>query len=125
MKRKGYHAAYYRANRSRMIQQSEAWSKKHPTYARERGWRAQGLDLTWDAFLLLVAKVDGRCEICGKVQGQKLQPDHDHQTGALRGLLCTRCNTMLGYAGDSPEVLRGGAEYLLRKPTAIFNGGDL
>lgn len=38
--------------------------------------------------------------------------DHCHATKAVRGILCTSCNWMLGDAKDRPEVLRAGAAYL-------------
>ncbi len=34
------------------------------------------------------------CEICGEVK-KSLCVDHDHGTGALRGLVCYRCNNLL------------------------------
>ena len=38
------------------------------------------------------------CAICKKVpEGKRLGVDHDHDTGAIRGLLCMRCNLDLGY----------------------------
>lgn len=40
------------------------------------------------------------CGICGrppKPGGRKLHRDHDHRTGALRGLLCWPCNRALPY----------------------------
>ena len=38
--------------------------------------------------------------------------DHDHETGAVRGLLCNGCNIVLGHAYDNPEVLKNLANYL-------------
>ncbi len=57
----------------------------------------------------------GACAICKadpKEIGQTLAVDHDHSTGAVRGLLCAECNRMLGCARDKPEVLSAGADYL-------------
>lgn len=40
--------------------------------------------------------------------------DHDHQTKAVRGLLCTNCNMTLGHMKDDPVRLREAADYLER-----------
>ncbi len=41
-----------------------------------------------------------------------LQVDHDHETGARRGLLCRPCNQALGHARDEMDRLGGLIEYL-------------
>jgi hypothetical protein len=42
------------------------------------------------------------CNICGKNQKKKeLSIDHDHQTGKIRGLLCTACNVALGHLDNT------------------------
>jgi len=46
--------------------------------------------------------------------------DHDHDTGAVRGLLCGGCNKILGFACDNPDVLLGLIEYL-KEPGTIHN----
>jgi hypothetical protein len=53
---------------------------------------------------------DGRCAICDKKA--KLFVDHDHDTGAVRALLCTRCNVGIGMLADDPVVLELAAAYL-------------
>ena len=40
--------------------------------------------------------------------------DHDHTTGAVRGLLCNHCNWGLGHLKDNQEVLRRLMSYLQR-----------
>jgi hypothetical protein len=43
----------------------------------------------------------GLCAIYGST-GNRLQVDHDHETGLMRGLLCQSCNTREGHAvGDA------------------------
>lgn len=58
--------------------------------------------------------IQNKCWICGAAPGPKkrLAVDHDHGTGAVRGLLCDPCNGGLGYFRDSPELLRRAVAYL-------------
>lgn len=51
------------------------------------------------------------CTVCGK-GGVEICWDHCHQSGKFRGWLCHPCNWILGFAEDSPELLRKLAEYL-------------
>jgi hypothetical protein len=82
---------------------------------RRRGmemFRAYGL--SDEQYMAALAGACGRCAICGEPcrSGRRLSIDHDHATGAYRGLLCDRHNRGLGYFQDSPELLRKAAAYL-------------
>lgn len=57
---------------------------------------------------------DGRCAICGDANPGRRgwQVDHDHTTGAVRGVLCRSCNLGLGNFRDSPALLTAAAAYL-------------
>ena len=60
---------------------------------------------------------NGRCAICGVDSnsiGRRLSIDHNHESGAFRGLLCHNCNVLLGHAKDSPDLLRKAICYLLQ-----------
>jgi hypothetical protein len=78
-------------------------------------------NLTSEAYRGMLRRQRGVCAICrtrecfinrrtGRTQA--LSVDHNHDTGAVRGLLCVRCNRMLGYAKDSPKILRNAIFYL-------------
>lgn len=64
----------------------------------------------------LLAEQDGLCAICfgPPDDNRKLSIDHCHETGKVRGLLCTRCNMGLGYFRDAPNVLESAIGYLAR-----------
>ncbi len=53
---------------------------------------------------------DGRCKMCRKAKS--LVVDHDHQTGKVRGLLCSRCNVFLSYIENSPDLYSTALQYL-------------
>lgn len=55
------------------------------------------------------------CQLCGSTV--KLCLDHDHETGTIRGVLCSSCNTGMGMLGDSPQGLWKAFSYLLGVPT--------
>ena len=52
------------------------------------------------------------CAICGvSFESRKMNIDHDHVTGGVRMLLCSRCNTGLAYIEDDTYLL-DSLEYL-------------
>jgi hypothetical protein len=63
----------------------------------------------------MLAAQGGACAICDATK-DKNQPhfgvDHDHDTGKVRGILCSQCNRALGLFKDSPELLRGALRYM-------------
>jgi hypothetical protein len=53
------------------------------------------------------------CAICRQPSvGQRLSIDHCHETGIVRGLLCSPCNLGLGSFRDSVERLESAIRYL-------------
>ena len=43
---------------------------------------------------------------------ENLVPDHNHQTGNFRAILCAKHNMALGSFNDNPQILREAADYL-------------
>lgn len=74
--------------------------------------------ITPEEYDTLLAQQGGVCGICGREpnRGISLHVDHDHATGAVRGLLCFRCNNALGDFDDDPVLLRAAAAYLGPEP---------
>lgn len=83
---------------------------KNPTYFRafklqlKYGMSEKGYDG-------LLAKQEGKCAICGG--SDRLVVDHDHATGAIRGLLCHGCNAGLGFL-ERREWMQRARRYLAR-----------
>lgn len=65
----------------------------------------------------------GCCAVCGRraeeTDGGRLNVDHDHDTGAVRGLLCGHCNRGLGHFSDSESLLLAAAEYLHSRESGV------
>lgn len=70
------------------------------------------LDFTTADYDRLLAAQDGHCALCPSVpKTKRLQVDHDHKTGRVRGLLCFRCNKYLHGWMDAAWLL-GAALYV-------------
>ena len=85
---------------------------------------ARRYNATVDEINELLEKQEYRCAICGTHQDNiqhesfKFSPlviDHDHKTGKIRGLLCPKCNLLLGHADDNVETLLKAALYLIEQ----------
>jgi hypothetical protein len=71
--------------------------------------------ITPEQYTELFNKQEGCCAICGRHQTEfkaALGVDHDHITGIVRGLLCYRCNSFLGYVKDDIQILLKAINYL-------------
>ena len=93
-------------------------SKKVPTENyKVDPFRLKGTyGITAKQFYILLEAQDGKCAIC-RMQfsrwGRNIPNiDHDHITGRVRGLLCRKCNTGLGFFKDNPDFLKMAAHYL-------------
>lgn len=78
----------------------------------ERQLRRYGI--TEATYQAMWTAVDGHCPICTKpFSSNRLACiDHDHETGQVRGLLCTACNYFIGETHDDAAKLRRAADYL-------------
>lgn len=54
----------------------------------------------------------GECELCGREEN--LVVDHNHLTGAFRGVLCTGCNSAIGRLGDGMDAALRLLGYMIR-----------
>lgn len=85
------------------------WKNRNRVLKRKYG-------ISLDEFGQRMAEQQGLCQICRRemVYGTLSKPvvDHDHVSGNIRGILCARCNMMLGHFFDSSLLLLNAARYL-------------
>jgi hypothetical protein len=93
-----YHAQHYRKNKTR-----------YRDNARRDHLRAK-YGLTLEQYDDLHKSQNGRCAICQS--DRKLNVDHCHKTGVVRGLLCWPCNTSLGKFNEDAAMLEAAARYI-------------
>lgn len=91
------------------------------TRTRPQSVRAQnilkkfGITLAdYEAMMLAQGRACAICAIKEAVYGGWFDVDHNHATGAVRGLLCRRCNIALGFAKDDVGYLDRMIAYLTR-----------
>jgi hypothetical protein len=69
-------------------------------------------DLTPDQFAQMLEDQGNACAACRVEYDGKFKVDHDHSTGAVRGILCNGCNIALGHSYENPTTLRALADYV-------------
>jgi hypothetical protein len=65
----------------------------------------------------MLSNQNGVCAICkeynvDRATHKRMPVDHCHTTGKVRGILCNRCNLILGKAKDNIELLTNAIHYL-------------
>lgn len=97
---------------------NKRWHAENPTMVKEKVRRRPSTyhGLTRKAVMERLVAQGGACAICRKpdLKGKDVHGDHDHVTGAFRGVLCRGCNTGIGMIGESPVKLRAAAAYIER-----------
>ena len=82
--------------------------------------------ISWLEYQLRLALQNGACAICKeKPKRGLLCIDHCHVTGKVRGLLCRKCNSALGFYRDDPNLAQAGADYLRAFYESLEPRGDV
>ncbi|MBT3735976.1 MAG: hypothetical protein HOG25_15110 [Gammaproteobacteria bacterium] len=134
MTKQEYDRAYYQANKEKIIEKNKKWRVDNkersnelsklrmrlrpppPSDRKVKGMsmkeyhRFNNYGISPEDYNQRYEMQDGLCMICGEKDIEVVE--HDHESGKVRGLACTTCNTMLGMAYDNPDILRAGADYL-------------
>ena len=129
---RAYRRQWYVANREEAIRRTQQWRTdnrdRYDEYRAEYRQRPERkrkmrdlyyrrtFGISADEVDALIAAQGGACAICGRTPEREASwhVDHDHETGAVRGVLCIDCNHGIGKLGDSIERLQAAIAYLER-----------
>ena len=103
------------------------WARRNKEKVAEQhrrgNWRRL-YGLSAEQVVLLLREQGGSCAVCS-VTG-KLEVDHDHTTGEVRGLVCRRCNLILGCIEKATSAhwrYLGGERVVRRAGLIVFAPG--
>lgn len=103
-KYKDYLKKYYENNREKISKRS-----RNSAYKKKFG-------ITIEEYDRMLISQNGVCAICNipeiSLRNTHFSVDHCHKTGKVRGLLCYKCNTTLGFVNDNTKVLKNAINYL-------------
>jgi hypothetical protein len=120
----------YDADPSKVVRAVQAWRRENPERFREyqaeyrsrpenkRKMRdlyyRRTFGITADDFDRMLAEQSGACAICGErpeVEA-RMHVDHEHATGRIRGILCSRCNHAIGLLREDVALFERAVRYL-------------
>lgn len=125
---------YYKNNKERLLKLGLEWKKNNPDKRKKHvyNWREKNpekylehmlkrFNLTLDQYKNMLSEQSNVCKICMKPEIgidprnnkiKRLSIDHNHNTGKVRGLLCQKCNTMIGFFNEDINILKNAIKYL-------------
>jgi hypothetical protein len=108
---------HYRKNKSKRHLYKEtdkAYKDKYKSRGKDLSLQ-NTYGITLEEYLSIKEKQDNACAICHTKESllrKSLAVDHNHSTGKIRGLLCSRCNRGLGFFQDNSSLLNKARIYL-------------
>lgn len=106
------------ANKEKYNADQRAYQKAHPEmrYGSEIKRR---YGCTLEQYNQMLSAQGGACMICKRFHNPaekrgRLYVDHCHTSGKVRALICSACNSMIGYAKDDTRVLAEAIAYIVR-----------
>jgi len=114
---------WYRDNKSYVAEKKRQQHLADPSQRRAQQLKHK-FGMTLDEYRQIIKAQKNRCAACGAcfTMTGKFKPcvDHDHSKGTRkrgkpRGVICNRCNVVLGFVADDPRVLTNLETYLKKR----------
>ena len=103
---------WYPRNRQKQIRSSNMWKKNNKAAVLSYG---KGVNV--EEVKRVLSHNDGKCEICGS--SNRLVIDHDHNSKKVRGILCGKCNSGLGFFNDDTDHLASAIKYINKSKNSV------
>lgn len=124
--------AKYRADNIDKVKAAQRLSReRRPNVYRNKNL-LRTFGITLEEYQRMEAEQGGACAVCkqpereihsGSGKLRNLAVDHDHETGAIRGLLCNSCNRGIGLLNDDPDLMQSAIAYLKQQKPPAKAGG--
>jgi hypothetical protein len=113
--KKSHSAKHYKHNADSVKQAVSKYRAAHPEKIKAT-WLKGRYGLSLSSFNAMLDEQNSQCAICRVDFSSAIRPnvDHDHMTGAVRGLLCSNCNKGIGFLGDQASTVAAAVQYLIR-----------
>ena len=118
LKRRKYMREYHAKNKEK----HNEYGRNYYHNNRDKAYAANLMKeygLTLDDYNQMLEEQNGVCKICHgtcthpqRREAGTLCVDHCHTTGKVRGLLCNKCNTALGFLNDDLQTVKRMVDYL-------------
>lgn len=109
---------WYQKNKQKVKERKAKYHEKTKEYRR---WYTIKLryGITKEEYETIFKNQGHKCGICkntksGHKNTDEMVVDHCHKTKKVRGLLCNRCNTLLGSVNEDISILRETIKYIKR-----------
>lgn len=113
---------YHKANKQSCNKASRMYYKNHKDKHKDY-WFKKRYGISLEEYDRILEEQNGVCAICACLESDNkkdlLSVDHDHETGQIRGLLCSNCNRGLGSFKDSLDLLDKAVDYLERNKDGL------
>jgi hypothetical protein len=99
---------------SKILQRAQLDRHEKRLQARKRSRLLHMYGITQQQYEQMLQAQGYLCALCGCELTADAVPsvDHSHETDIIRGIVCRKCNLMIGLAEDDPRLLYLGIKYL-------------